>query len=84
MYKSVEHRVIVNAEAERISLALFYTPRGDVAVAPAPARVPRARPWLYYRPMTFDEYRVYVRKNGPKGKAQLEALKGQSITQNNE
>ncbi|BAD73770.1 putative anthocyanidin synthase [Oryza sativa Japonica Group] len=84
MYKSVEHRVIVNAEEERISLALFYNPRGDVPVAPAPELVTPERPSLYYRPMTFDEYRVYVRKNGPKGKAQLEALKGQSITQNNE
>uniref|UniRef100_A0A0E0C9V3 Fe2OG dioxygenase domain-containing protein n=1 Tax=Oryza meridionalis TaxID=40149 RepID=A0A0E0C9V3_9ORYZ len=84
MYKSVEHRVIVNAEEERISLALFYNPRGDVPVAPAPELVTPERPSLYYPPMTFDEYRVYVRKNGPKGKAQLEALKGQSITEKKE
>uniref|UniRef100_J3L5I4 Fe2OG dioxygenase domain-containing protein n=1 Tax=Oryza brachyantha TaxID=4533 RepID=J3L5I4_ORYBR len=81
MYKSVEHRVIVNAEEERISLALFYNPRGDIPVAPAPELVTPERPSLY-PPMTFDEYRVYVRKNGPKGKAQLEALKGQSVTEN--
>ncbi|KAL5228250.1 hypothetical protein ABZP36_016515 [Zizania latifolia] len=84
MYKSVEHRVIVNAENERISLAFFYNPRGDVPISPAPELVTPERPSLY-PPMTFDEYRVYVRKNGPKGKAQLEALKGQggAITENN-
>ncbi|KAL5220020.1 hypothetical protein ABZP36_024733 [Zizania latifolia] len=82
MYKSVEHRVVVNAEEERISLALFYNPRGDVPISPSPELVTPERPSLY-PPMTFDDYRVYVRKNGPKGKAQIEALKGQgAITQN--
>lgn len=82
VYKSVEHRVIVNAKEERVSLALFYNPRGDIQIAPAPELVTPDRPSLY-PPMTFDEYRVYVRKNGPKGKAQLEALKGQDVTTEN-
>ncbi|KAM3262043.1 hypothetical protein ACQJBY_052619 [Aegilops geniculata] len=78
-YKSVEHRVTVNAKDERISLALFYNPRGDLLIAPAPELLTPDLPSLYSSPMTFDEYRVYIRKNGPKGKAQLE---GQAVPAN--
>lgn len=77
-YKSVEHRVTVNAKDERISLALFYNPRGDLLIAPAPELLTPELPSLY-SPMTFDEYRVYIRKNGPKGKAQLQ---GQAVPGN--
>jgi hypothetical protein len=79
IYKSVEHRVIVNAKEERISLALFFNPKGDVPISPAPELVAAAndgRP--LYPPMTFDEYRLFIRKKGAKGKAQIEALKGQA------
>ncbi|PIN17573.1 Iron/ascorbate family oxidoreductase [Handroanthus impetiginosus] len=31
-YKSVEHRVIVNSAKERLSLAFFYNPRGDMLI----------------------------------------------------
>ncbi|KAK1667452.1 hypothetical protein QYE76_055624 [Lolium multiflorum] len=74
MYKSVEHRVMVNAKEERISLALFYNPRGDVPIAPAPETVTPERLALY-PPMTFDEYRAYIRKYGPRGKAQVDGAK---------
>ncbi|CAL4960627.1 unnamed protein product [Urochloa decumbens] len=79
MYKSVEHRVIVNAKEERISLALFFNPKGDIPIAPAPELL--TAPPLY-PPMTFDEYRLYIRKKGAKGKAQIEALKGQAPPEN--
>ncbi|AQK99584.1 probable 2-oxoglutarate-dependent dioxygenase At5g05600 [Zea mays] len=77
VYKSVEHRVVVNAEEERISLALFYNPKGDVPIAPAPELVAAASLPALYPTMTFDEYRLYVRNKGARGKAQIEALKGQ-------
>ncbi|XP_062207329.1 jasmonate-induced oxygenase 1-like [Phragmites australis] len=78
MYKSVEHRVIVNAKEERISLALFYNPRGDIPIAPAPELLTVADQPALYPPMAFDEYRLFLRKKGAKGKAQIEALKGHS------
>ncbi|CAO2197063.1 unnamed protein product [Urochloa humidicola] len=78
MYKSVEHRVIVNAKEERISLALFFNPKGDIPISPAPELVTAADGPPLYPPMTFDEYRLYIRKKGAKGKAQIEALKGQA------
>ncbi|KAK6135835.1 hypothetical protein DH2020_030443 [Rehmannia glutinosa] len=75
IYKSVEHRVIVNSSQERISLAYFYNPKSDLLIQPAKELVAPDKPALYPA-MTFDEYRLYIRTKGPKGKSQLgESLK---------
>ncbi|KAG1365685.1 flavonol synthase/flavanone 3-hydroxylase-like [Cocos nucifera] len=74
MYKSVEHRVVVNAAEERLSLAFFYNPKSDLPLGPARELVTPNRPPLY-EPMTYNEYRLYIRKNGPSGKTQVESLK---------
>ncbi|KAI3458559.1 hypothetical protein Pfo_015222 [Paulownia fortunei] len=75
IYKSVEHRVIVNSAQERISLAYFYNPKSNLLIQPAKELVTPDRPALYPA-MTFDEYRLYIRTKGPKGKSQLgESLK---------
>ncbi|CAA2983219.1 probable 2-oxoglutarate-dependent dioxygenase At5g05600 [Olea europaea subsp. europaea] len=75
IYKSVEHRVIVNSNQERLSLAYFYNPKSDLLIQPAKELVTSNRPPLYSA-MTFDEYRLYIRTKGPKGKSQLgESLK---------
>ncbi|OAY83482.1 Leucoanthocyanidin dioxygenase [Ananas comosus] len=74
IYKSVEHRVVVNAVAERLSIAVFYNPRNDLLIGPAPELLTPEQPPLY-RPMTYGEYRMFIRKNGPKGKVQVESLK---------
>ncbi|GJM94470.1 hypothetical protein PR202_ga11115 [Eleusine coracana subsp. coracana] len=73
-YRSVEHRVMVNAEEERLSVALFYNPKSDLPMAPMPELISPERPPLY-KPMTFDEYRLYIRRKGPRGKSQVESLK---------
>ncbi|GFP87784.1 thebaine 6-o-demethylase, partial [Phtheirospermum japonicum] len=75
IYKSVEHRVIVNSNQERISLAYFYNPKSDLLIQPAKELVTPETPAIYSA-MTFDEYRLYIRTKGPKGKSQLvESLK---------
>jgi isopenicillin N synthase-like dioxygenase len=74
----VEHRVVVNAKEERMSLALFYNPKGNIPISPAPELVMAADRPALYPPMTFDEYRLFVRTKGVKGKAQIEALKDQA------
>ncbi|KAH0979457.1 hypothetical protein GBA52_006634 [Prunus armeniaca] len=73
-YKSIEHRVIVNPAKERLSLAFFYNPKSDIAIEPAKELVTPERPALY-PPMTFNEYRLYIRLNGPRGKSQVDSLK---------
>ncbi|OAY46263.1 jasmonate-induced oxygenase 2 [Manihot esculenta] len=74
IYKSVEHRVIVNSAKERVSLALFYNPKSDIPIKPLKELVTPERPSLY-QPMTFDQYRLFIRTMGPRGKSQVEALK---------
>ncbi|XP_061369230.1 jasmonate-induced oxygenase 2-like [Gastrolobium bilobum] len=77
IYKSIEHRVIVNSNKDRVSLAFFYNPRSDLLIKPAKELVTKDRPALY-PPMTFDEYRLYIRTKGPSGKAQVESLTPQT------
>lgn len=74
IYKSVEHRVIVNPAQERVSLAFFYNPKSDIPIEPANELVTPDNPPLY-PPMTFDEYRLFIRTRGPRGKSQVESLK---------
>lgn len=74
IYKSVEHRVIVNSNKDRVSLAFFYNPKSDLLIEPAKELVTKDRPALYPA-MTFDEYRLYIRTKGPCGKQQVESLK---------
>ncbi|KAK1409361.1 hypothetical protein QVD17_35887 [Tagetes erecta] len=76
IYKSVEHRVIVNQSKERVSLAYFYNPKSDLLISPASELVTPERPSLYPS-MTFDDYRLYIRTKGPQGKSQVESLKSQ-------
>ncbi|XP_061366054.1 jasmonate-induced oxygenase 2-like [Gastrolobium bilobum] len=77
IYKSVEHRVIVNSNKDRVSLALFYNPKSDLLIEPAKELVTEEKPALY-SPMTYDEYRLYIRIKGPCGKAQVESLTSQT------
>ncbi|XP_059298718.1 jasmonate-induced oxygenase 2-like [Lycium ferocissimum] len=70
IYKSVEHRVIVNSAEERVSLAFFYNPKSDLLIEPVKELVTKQNPPLY-PPRTFDEYRLYMRTKGPQGKSQL-------------
>ena len=74
IYKSVEHRVIVNSEKDRVSLAFFFNPKSDLVIEPLKQLVTKDRPAMYPA-MTFNEYRLYVRMKGPCGKSQLESLK---------
>ena len=71
IYKSVKHRVIVNSNKDRVSLAFFYNPKSDLIIEPAKELVSEERPALFPR-MTFDEYRLHIRKRGICGTSQHE------------
>lgn len=73
VYKSVEHRVIVNSSDERVSLALFYNPKSDIPIEPMKELVTPDRPALYAS-MTYDQYRLYIRTRGPQGKSQVDSM----------
>nr|XP_043618201.1 jasmonate-induced oxygenase 2-like [Erigeron canadensis] len=74
IYKSVEHRVVVNPNKERVSLAFFCNPKNDMLIEPLSELVTSKTPALYL-PMTFEDYRRFIRTKGPQGKFQLESLK---------
>ncbi|CAH9098193.1 unnamed protein product [Cuscuta europaea] len=78
IYKSVEHRVIVNSEEERVSLAYFYNPKSDLVIKPVEEIVTPENPALY-PPMTYAEYRLYMRSKGLKGKSQLQESSSKSV-----
>ncbi|CAN8317055.1 unnamed protein product [Cochlearia groenlandica] len=73
IYKSVEHQVIVNSGMARVSLALFYNPRGDIPIEPIKELLAKNRPALY-KPIRFDEYRLLIRQKGACGKNQVDSL----------
>ncbi|CAN1303612.1 Jasmonate-induced oxygenase 2 [Linum perenne] len=79
IYKSVEHRVIVNSAKDRVSLAFFYNPRGDLQIGPSKELVKDDQPALYPS-MTFNEYRLFIRTKGPCGKEQVESFKSPTGT----
>lgn len=66
--------VVVNSEEERLSFALFYNPKRDKLISPLPELVAPNQPPLYLA-ITFEQYRMCIRKRGPKGKSQVESLK---------
>ncbi|KAJ0695150.1 putative aminocyclopropanecarboxylate oxidase [Helianthus annuus] len=74
IYKSVEHRVVVHQDEERVSLAYFYNPRNDMLIQPMSELVTSESPALY-PPMIFEEYRRFIRTKGPQGKLQVDSLK---------
>lgn len=74
-YKSVEHRALANSGDDRLTIAFFCNPRGDLPIAPAAQLVVPESPAVYGQPaITFDEYRKYVRTKGARGRAQVESL----------
>ncbi|WVZ54987.1 hypothetical protein U9M48_005709 [Paspalum notatum var. saurae] len=74
-YKSVEHRALANSGDDRLTIAFFCNPHGDLPIAPAPQLVGPESPAVYGQPsITFNEYRKYVRTKGAQGRAQVESL----------
>ena len=65
--------MIVNPNLERVSLAFFYNPRGELLIEPAKDLITPQNPAMYH-PMTFNEYRLYIRLKGPRGKSQVDSL----------
>ncbi|CAL9097236.1 unnamed protein product [Musa acuminata var. zebrina] len=73
-YKSIEHRVVVNAATERLSMAFFFNPNDDLPIQPAAELVTPEAPPLYKR-LTFKEYKLFMRMLGPRGKSHVDFVK---------
>ncbi|KAH9328877.1 hypothetical protein KI387_000985 [Taxus chinensis] len=77
IYKSVEHRSIVNNNKERMSIVVFCNPSGEQKVGPVKDLVHDSNP-IKYREMTFNEYRMFIRTTGTKGKSYVNSINSSS------
>ncbi|GAB4836295.1 hypothetical protein Ancab_039525 [Ancistrocladus abbreviatus] len=59
IYRSIEHRVVVNAEKERMSLATFYSPKLDGEMGPAPSLITPQTPALFRRIVVANYFKEY-------------------------
>eukprot|EP00253_Pinus_taeda_P026104 PITA_26104 len=72
IYKSVEHSCLVNSKKERMSIAVFCNPNGDKEIGPLKELMDDSNPPRYGK-MKFNEYRMFIRTSGPKGKSYLKS-----------
>ncbi|KAG5051595.1 hypothetical protein JHK85_004098 [Glycine max] len=59
IYRSIEHRVTINSEKERISIATFHRPHVNRVIGPTPSFVTSERPAVFKRITVGDYYRAY-------------------------
>lgn len=74
IFKSPVHRVVTNAEKDRMSLAMFYGVEGQKVLEPAAGLLGEERP-ARYRKIKASEYIVGLREAIAKGKRFIETLK---------
>lgn len=72
IFRSPVHRAVVNAEKERLTVAMFCTPEKDREIKPVDKLVNESRPILYRQVKNYDEtYFQYYQQ----GKRPIEASK---------
>ncbi|MED6108995.1 hypothetical protein PIB30_029469 [Stylosanthes scabra] len=74
IYRSIEHRAIVNSEKERISIATFLNPRFECVLGPLPSLVTPDRPAMFNKIGVRDFLKGYLSQE-LKGKSQIDALR---------
>ncbi|KAF8029371.1 hypothetical protein BT93_E1923 [Corymbia citriodora subsp. variegata] len=76
IYRSIEHRAMVNAVKERVSIATFFSPRMDAEMGPAPSLITPETPPLFRRITVAEHLRGYLTSK-LQGKAYLDAMRVQ-------
>ena len=74
IFKSPVHRVVTNAEKERISLAMLYAVQRDNVLEPAAGLLDEKRPTRYRR-ITEADFLEGVKEHFSKGIRMIETLK---------
>lgn len=74
LYHSIEHRVAVNSEKERISIAFFVNPKFEAKIGPATALINPQNPPLFRR-TGMEEYIRDFFSRKLNGKSYLEHMK---------
>ncbi|KAL3742211.1 hypothetical protein ACJRO7_017659 [Eucalyptus globulus] len=82
-YKSVEHRVIAQADGNRMSIASFYNPGSDAVICPAPALLKEeaGEEGQAYPKFVFEDYmKLYARLKFQAKEPRFEAMKATEST----
>ncbi|XP_028767026.1 uncharacterized protein LOC114724752 [Neltuma alba] len=74
IYKSVEHRAIVNSKKERMSVATFFGARLDGVIGPSPNIVSPERPPLF-KTISMSDFWSALFKHHHRGKSYLDYLR---------
>lgn len=77
LYKSIEHRAIVNSKKERISIATFHRPQTERVIGPISNLVTAQRPALFKKIVAGDYYKAFFSRK-PQGKSCLDAVRIQN------
>ncbi|XP_059439774.1 protein SRG1-like [Corylus avellana] len=79
LYQSIEHRATVNSEKERLSIAVFYSPKLDGDMGPAPSLVTAGRPALFKRIGVAEYFRGFYSRE-LSGKSYIDVMRIQNGT----
>ncbi|KAK9086060.1 hypothetical protein Sjap_026471 [Stephania japonica] len=60
IYRSIEHRAVVNSSKERLSIATFYSPGVDEEIGPAPSLISSNSPPLFKRIKVEDYFKGFL------------------------
>ncbi|CAH2067823.1 unnamed protein product, partial [Thlaspi arvense] len=72
-YRSIEHRAVVNAEKERLSVAMFHSPGKETVIGPARSLVERQKQCLFKSLSTQDYFDAFFAQK-LNGKSHLDDL----------
>ncbi|KAL2349076.1 hypothetical protein Fmac_003076 [Flemingia macrophylla] len=77
IYRSIEHRGIVNSEKERISIATFHRPQMNKLISPVPSLVTPERPALFKRIGVADYLNGFFKRE-LQGKSYMDVIRIQN------
>lgn len=73
VYRSIEHRAVVNTRKERLSIATFYLPKFDGDFGPASSLITSERPAIFKRISVADYIKTLFTRE-LKGKSFLDVM----------
>ncbi|KAL1299809.1 hypothetical protein HN51_044352 [Arachis hypogaea] len=74
IYRSIEHRAVVNSEQERLSIATFYSPRYDTTLGPASSLITKETP-PRFKTIKLKEYLEGLFARKLDGKSYIDAMR---------
>ncbi|WJX52874.1 hypothetical protein P8452_38937 [Trifolium repens] len=77
IYRSIEHRAMVNSEKERFSIATFYSPALNTIMNPAPSLVTPNTPAVFKRISAGEYFKGYLAQE-LRGKSFLNSIRVQT------